>query len=128
MRYYDKFWDYGLTNKDLLLNCDIEDLNAMFIPAGHQIKIEIMLGKLKAEAGLANNEMCCGTDDMEMELDPKYLNVNAESAVADKPINIFGTAGQKIEVGRETKQPYNPGKHIDDLIAKLQREQDEEKA
>jgi hypothetical protein len=128
MRYYDKFWDYGLTNKDLLLNCGIEDLNAMFIPAGHQIKIEIMLGKLKAEAGLANGDMCCGTDDVEGELDSKYLNVNMDVGVAAKSINIFGTVGQGIEVSRETKQPYNPGKHIDDLIAKLQREQDEEKA
>ena len=82
MRYYDKFWDYGLTNKDLLLNCGIEDLNAMFIPAGHQIKIEIELGKLKAEAGLANGDVGCGTDDMETELDPKYLNVNEDAGEA----------------------------------------------
>jgi hypothetical protein len=42
---------------------------------------------------------------------------------------VFGTAGGKIEVRQEKKKEvYNPGKHIDDLIKKLQREQDEEKA
>lgn len=117
MRYYDRFWDAGFTSKDMLLNMGTEDLNRLLVPAGHQIKIDIELNKLKVAAGQATQEMCCGTDDLE-----EMMENNPNIVKASKPVSIFNRNNDESEKKKET---YNPGKHIDDLIKKLESEQTE---
>ena len=65
MRYYDNFWNQGLTNNDMLVNVTVEDLNSMYIPAGHQIKVEIAVSKMRERSGMNSVGIACGTDDLE---------------------------------------------------------------
>lgn len=78
----------------------VEDLNMMYIPAGHQIKIELELNKLKKGAGMMQEDFACGTDDL-------------EDMMINNP-NIVCTSVKKEEAKEEKKEVYNPGKHIDD--------------
>merc|ERR1711976_495846 len=102
----------------MLMNMSTEDLNRMLVPAGHQIKIEIELNKLKVANGQASEDMCCGTEDLEA-----MMNNNPNIVKNTKPISIFNrVSNQEAE---KKKEAYNPGKHIDALIKKLEVQQTE---
>lgn len=124
MKYYDTFFDIGVSSLDELSKMTVEDFNNLFIPMGHQIKIEKGLKKLgyaQVEKKVSNASAAMATDDIQENI-PKsnnYLNGKLNFGIkvkkkkgkkGEKKVGFADDGGKKsVQVGTGSAVEDKPG-------------------